>query len=176
MLSWLAKYLFSASSAAPVCITFAVMAWFKGELALTWMMISFALIITFLFLYVFIHIKNELSQTTLSINSVSSANKEITNYFLAYLFPIIGADSIISDWRIAIFFYLCFFFYLSFSSSYHFNPLLFLMGYKIYEATDPTGRGIVILSKEEIRKGNLKNMVVKEITPYMYLIEKINYE
>lgn len=176
MLSWLAKYLFSASSAAPVCITFAVMASFKGELIFAFMMILFALIIAFLFLYVFIHIKNEIPIATLSINSVSSANKEITNYFLAYLFPIIGADNIISDWRIAIFFYLCFFFFLSFSSSYHFNPLLFLMGYRIYEATDLTGRGIVILSKEEIRKGNLKNMDVKEITSYMYLIEKINYE
>lgn len=187
MLNSIFKYFFVASSGAPVLLTLAFMAWVKppkqgiSEINYTLMITIFLVIassiLIFSFIWVFYHIKQDLpNPTKLSLNSISPANKEVTEYFLAYLFPIIGSDALISDWRITIFFCVSMFVYIAFSSSYHFNPIIPLMGYRLYSAEDTSGRTISILSKDELRRGNFQNLKVKEITTYMYIIEEITDE
>lgn len=104
-----------------------------------------------------------------NIESISPANKEVTNYFLSYLFPLLGTDSIASDWKYAIFFYVSLLFYISFSENYNFNPLLSLLGYKFYEAEDDTGVGFVLISKEIITDVRCESFKVVKLTDYTYL-------
>lgn len=85
-----------------------------------------------------------------NINSLSPANKEVTNYFLSYLFPLLGTDSISENKSYALFFYFSLLFYICFSENYNFNPVLSLHGYKFYEAEDDTGVGFVLISKSVI--------------------------
>lgn len=185
MLNSILKYLFIASSATPVLLTLAFMAWIKPpkpEIDYTYTMIALliiaAIILMTSFLWIYYHIKKDLpNPTKLSLNSISPANKEVTEYFLAYLFPIIGSDALISDWRVTVFFCVSMFGYMAFSSSYHFNPIIpLLLRYKLYSAEDTSGRAISLLSKDELRRGNFKDLKVKEITAYMYIIEEITDE
>ncbi|MDZ6677723.1 hypothetical protein U4W30_10785, partial [Escherichia coli] len=109
------------------------------------------------------------SVTSKKLTTASPADKEITNYFLTYLFPLISGPDAFMDIRIASFFAVSLFFYISFSGSYSFNPLLSFWGYKYYEAEDDTGVSFVILSKKPLLKasGNRVNLI--KLTDYTYI-------
>ncbi|ECC7170087.1 hypothetical protein DB406_22720, partial [Salmonella enterica] len=104
-----------------------------------------------------------------NIDSLSPANKEVTNYFLSYLFPLLGTDSIAEKKEYAIFFYVSLLFYICFSENYNFNPVLSLHGYKFYEAEDDTGVGFVLISKEVITDIKGKQFPVVKLTDYTFL-------
>ncbi|HFS1965380.1 TPA: hypothetical protein ACHWTH_005115 [Escherichia coli] len=110
------------------------------------------------------------SVTSKKLTTASPADKEITNYFLTYLFPLISGPDAFMDIRIASFFAVSLFFYISFSGSYSFNPLLSFWGYKYYEAEDDTGVSFVILSKKPLLKasGNRVNLI--KLTDYTYIV------
>ena len=109
------------------------------------------------------------SVTSKKLTTASPADKEITNYFLTYLFPLISGPDAFMDIRIASFLAVSLFFYISFSGSYSFNPLLSFWGYKYYEAEDDTGVSFVILSKKPLLKasGNRVNLI--KLTDYTYI-------
>ncbi|WP_281114586.1 hypothetical protein [Klebsiella pneumoniae] len=111
----------------------------------------------------------KMERLTKNINSLSPANKEVTNYFLSYLFPLLGTDSISENKSYALFFYFSLLFYICFSENYNFNPVLSLHGYKFYEAEDDTGVGFVLISKSVIT--DIKNISfnVVQLTDYTYL-------
>lgn len=110
------------------------------------------------------------SVTSKKLTTAFPADKEITNYFLTYLFPLISGPDAFMDIRIASFFAVSLFFYISFSGSYSFNPLLSFWGYKYYEAEDDTGVSFVILSKKPLLKasGNRVNLI--KLTDYTYIV------
>jgi hypothetical protein len=90
----LARLLLTASSIAPVCFTLIFIGWVTDS---TWLVkysfitavVSWVLCIS---LVKFCEIKSETLYK--NISSLSPANKEVTNYFLSYLFPLLGTDSI----------------------------------------------------------------------------------
>ncbi|HFV0165104.1 TPA: hypothetical protein ACM39E_004764 [Escherichia coli] len=113
--------------------------------------------------------EKQLEPLTKNISSVSPANKEVTNYFLSYLFPLLGTDSIAENKAYALFFYLSLLFYISFSENYNFNPVLSLIGYKFYEAEDDTGVGFVLISKSVITDIKDIKFTVIQLTDYTFL-------
>ena len=164
-----ARLLLTASSIAPVCITLIFIGLVKN---VNWLIYSSAIIciVSFFSCVFFIRFAQiNLVELNKNIDSISPANKEVTNYFLSYLFPLLGTDSIATDWRYAIFFYISLLFYISFSENYNFNPLLSLLGYKFYEAEDDTGVGFVLISKEVITDVRFRNFKVVKLTDYTYL-------
>lgn len=170
MLNSSAKYLLTASSVAPVCITLAFVGAVNKHYAFATVNLAIALI-SFFFCWLIINlIRKHISVTHVNLRSIKPANKEITNYFLAYLFPLITDDKLIADWYLACFFYISLFIYVGFSGSYSFNPLLSLLGYKFYEAEDDTSVSFVLISKENIRQGCVDNLKVVQVTDYTYLI------
>ncbi|WIJ65181.1 hypothetical protein OI978_04060 [Serratia nevei] len=91
------------------------------------------------------------------------------SYFLTYLFPLISGPDAFMDVRIASFFALSLFFYISFSGSYSFNPLLSFWGYKYYEAEDDTGVSFVVLSKKPLLRASGKRIDLIKLTDYTYI-------
>ncbi|AWR61196.1 hypothetical protein ACK4RQ_08470 [Proteus mirabilis] len=165
----LARLLLTASSIAPVCITLAFIGFIKDSMWLVYSSVTVC-VLSFFSCVFFIHIaKQRLCELTKNIDSISPANKEVTNYFISYLFPLLGTDSISTDWKYALFFYASLLFYISFSENYNFNPLLSVMGYKFYEAEDDTGVGFVLISKDVILDIKNKKFTVVQLTDYTYL-------
>lgn len=165
----LARLMLTASSIAPVGITLFFIGYMKCTPWLMWS--SFAIFLVSVVLLCFFlnyGIKN-IPPLHKTINSVSPANKEVTNYFLSYLFPLLGTDSIAEKWQYAVFFYASLIIYVSFSENYNFNPLLSILGYKFYEAEDDTGVGFVLISKKVITDAQGVSLEVIKLTDYTYI-------
>ncbi|MBH3080082.1 hypothetical protein I5N00_14015 [Serratia sp. JKS000199] len=103
------------------------------------------------------------------VDTISPANKEVTNYFLSYLFPLLGTDAIADKWQYAAFFYFSLVFYICFSENYNFNPLISALGYKFYEAEDNTGVGFVLISREVITNLKDRDFEVIQLTDYTFM-------
>ncbi len=164
-----ARILLTASSIAPVCVTLMFIGYVKHA---HWLIYSSLIVCLFSWFscVFFIHFaKKNIIVLNKNIDSISPANKEVTNYFLSYLFPLLGTDAISSDWKYALFFYASLLFYISFSENYSFNPLLSILGFKFYEAEDNTGVGFVLISKEIIFDVKGKDFAVIQLTDYTYL-------
>ncbi|EOO6339304.1 hypothetical protein OGK10_RS22035 [Escherichia coli] len=169
MLNKLAKYLLTASSVAPVFFTLAFLSCISKHYKFMFAYLSLCVIILLLCFLIVKHSIKYNSVTSKKLTTASPADKEITNYFLTYLFPLISGPDAFMDIRIASFFAVSLFFYISFSGSYSFNPLLSFWGYKYYEAEDDTGVSFVILSKKPLLKasGNRVNLI--KLTDYTYI-------
>ncbi|MDR2265527.1 MAG: hypothetical protein LBE93_19075 [Enterobacter asburiae] len=164
-----ARILLTAGSIAPVGITLIFIGVMKNAWWLVWT--SFGVFILSLVLVVFFmqYAIRNMGSCYKTIDSISPANKEVTNYFLSYLFPLLGTDSIAEHWQYALFFYASLLFYVSFSENYNFNPIISIMGYKFYEAEDSTGVGFVLITKEIIPGVHERNFEVIQLTDYTYI-------
>lgn len=120
--------------------------------------------------YFFLHYANKnLPSLYKNVETISPANKEVTNYFLSYLFPLLGTDSIADKWQYAVFFYISLIVYICFSENYNFNPLISALGFKFYEAEDDTGVGFVLISKEVITNLKNRDFEVIQLTDYTFM-------
>ncbi len=165
----LARLLLTASSIAPVCITLIFIGWVTQSTWLVKYSLMTALISWLLCIGLVKFAEKKLETLYKNIDSLSPANKEVTNYFLSYLFPLLGTDSIAEKKEYAIFFYISLLFYICFSENYNFNPVLSLHGYKFYEAEDDTGVGFVLISRDVITDIKGKNFPVVKLTDYTFL-------
>ncbi|MEH8417367.1 hypothetical protein [Klebsiella pneumoniae] len=165
----LARLLLTASSIAPVCATLFFIGFVKETVWLMNYSLYVGLASWCLAIGLVKYADCKMERLTKNINSLSPANKEVTNYFLSYLFPLLGTDSISENKSYALFFYFSLLFYICFSENYNFNPVLSLHGYKFYEAEDDTGGGFVLISKSVIT--DIKNISfnVVQLTDYTYL-------
>ncbi|MDE1188216.1 MAG: hypothetical protein PW844_17265 [Pantoea sp.] len=165
----LARILLTASSIAPVSITLIFIGFMKCKPWLIWS--SFAVcLVSFISVVFFLRYASQnITPLFKNISSISPANKEVTNYFLSYLFPLLGTDSIADKWQYALFFYASLLIYVSFSENYNFNPLISILGYKFYEAEDDTGVGFVLISKKVITDVQGKDFEVIQLTDYTFI-------
>ncbi|WP_337239169.1 hypothetical protein [Proteus faecis] len=165
----LARLLLTASSIAPVCVTLIFIGWATDSNWLIKYSLVTALVSWFLCIGLIKFAECKLETLHKNIDSLSPANKEVTNYFLSYLFPLLGTNSIAEKKEYAIFFYLSLLFYICFSENYNFNPVLSLHGYKFYEAEDDTGVGFILISKDVITDIKGKEFPVVQLTDYTFL-------
>ena len=165
----LARLLLTGSSIAPVCVTLIFIGYMNHNSWLIYTSLITAIISWLLCLTLITVAKKKFEPLSKNINSISPANREVTNYFLSYLFPLLGIDSIAKDPWYAIFFYSSLLIYISFSENYNFNPVLALHGYKFYEAEDNTGVGFILISKEIIINIKDVKFEVVKLTEHTFL-------
>ncbi|HFP0713459.1 TPA: hypothetical protein ACHLB2_005087, partial [Escherichia coli] len=90
MLNKLAKYLLTASSVAPVFFTLAFLSCISKHYKFMFAYLSLCAIILLLCFLIVKHSIKYNSVTSKKLTTASPADKEITNYFLTYLFPLIS--------------------------------------------------------------------------------------
>lgn len=165
----IARFLLTASSIAPVGITLIFIGIMKEKPWLVWSSFAVCLASFVSVIFFLCYANNNVAPLYKNISSISPANKEVTNYFLSYLFPLLGTDSIADKWEYAAFFYFSLIVYVSFSENYNFNPLISILGYKFYEAEDDTGVGFVLISKNVITDVQGKDFEVIQLTDYTFI-------
>lgn len=172
MLNKFARYALTASSIAPVCITLAFLAYINNNWMILSVSVSLALIsISLCYLIIKLSLRYS-SNTIKNLVSASPADREITNYFLTYLFPLIAGPTTFMDWKIATFFYVSLFFYIKHSSSYSFNPIVsVLFGYRFYEAEDDTGVSFVLMTRKPLLDAKIKSVSVIKLTEHTYIYQ-----
>ncbi|HCB3512859.1 TPA: hypothetical protein MYV44_003841, partial [Klebsiella pneumoniae] len=107
----LARLLLTASSIAPVCATLFFIGFVKETVWLMNYSLYVGLASWCLAIGLVKYADCKMERLTKNINSLSPANKEVTNYFLSYLFPLLGTDSISENKSYALFFYFSLLFY-----------------------------------------------------------------
>jgi len=165
----IARFLLTASSIAPVGITLIFIGIIKQKPWLVWSSFGVCVLSFVSVVYFLSYAKKHSASLFKTIDSISPANKEVTNYFLSYLFPLLGTDSIADKWQYALFFYVSLLIYISFSENYNFNPLISLLGYKFYEAQDNTGVGFVLISKKVITDIKDIDFEIIQLTDYTFM-------
>lgn len=170
MIKYFWRLLLTASSIAPVCFTVSFIGFVNKNDYLLYISLTIGLSISLACIITIYFANKQLQILKKMVISVTPANKEITNYFLSYVFPLLGSDTIFQNTDMTIFFFACLILYTLFSQSYNFNPLLSLFGYKFYEAQDSTGVGFVLLSKITLESIDPKKSVnVKQLCDYIYI-------
>ncbi|MBS9435895.1 hypothetical protein EAE91_01465 [Photorhabdus noenieputensis] len=169
-LSKLARFALTATSVAPVCITLAYLAFIQKNYIMLGVYITIGVISVFLCIIILKYSIHHSGRTKKNIKTATPANKEVTNYFLTYLFPLLSASGTFFDWKIAAFFYISLLAYVSFSEGYSFNPLLSFFGYKFYEAEDETGISFVLITKRDLFLVNNDRLDVIKLTAHTYIV------
>ena len=110
-----------------------------------------------------------------SMHSYNNKNhKEYLPVYLSYFFvslSISGSSQEGLAYGVLLVFVLIIWVFTSLTTTYYFNPLLLLMGYKFYNVTSNNGIELFILSRRIIRK-NEKNIIfpkLKKLTETVYL-------
>lgn len=170
MAKYIYRLLLTASSIAPVCFTVSFIGFTKNNSCLLYIPLASGIFVC-LFCIIIVHlIKQRVQISKIKIVSVMPANKEIANYFISYIFPLLGADSIFENLSMTIFFFVCLVLYILFSVTYNFNPLLSLLGYKFYEAQQKNGFKFILLSKTNLDSIDDKESInVKQLSNYIYI-------
>lgn len=169
MLSKFAKIALTATSIAPVFITL----WFV-KFSNNWYWgdgIEYLIITMFLTLICWGLLslsRKRLQKLPLVINSVKTADNEMIGFIVAYLLPLINKSSLDVDIRVLIFVIFLLFLVIITSNSYHFNPLIGLLGYHFYEVTLSSGVSFVLLSQRNIRDCKSIQYVV-HLSEYMIM-------
>lgn len=171
MFSRFAKGLFVATSLAPVLAAFAMKDLADGKTIYdTIPLIAVALLLPLVCWLLIVFARRQLERQNLVITKVTSTDKEILAYLVAYLLPLLAKDSI--DYRdtpgVTAFVFGIIFLAVLHSNSFHFNPLLGCIGYHFYEIEADDGMTYLLITSETVRKQKMTSQVV-QLAEYIFL-------
>lgn len=168
MLSNFAKFLLVATSIAPILVTFGIVELSQPDISWWRVVFYFALgAVLLLLCWAIVRVATaKMQRLPFRPASIKSADSEVVGFMVAYLLPLVTAGR---PQLVILVGALCVVGVLVWgASAYHINPLLNLLGYKIYEVTDTDGATYLLLCKRGIRKAKeLRNVV--QLTDHMVL-------
>lgn len=137
--------------------------WFYG---LGYLITTVVLILVFLLIVKLA--KSKLEVLKIEIEEIKTADNETVSFIIVYLLPLANGVTDSFNIPILIFVAIFFFFIVLSTNSYHFNPLINLVGYHFYEAKVKGGITYILLSKKNISTSKSLNEVY-HLTEYMIL-------
>lgn len=110
----------------------------------------------------------------LPAQKVSSANKDYLPVYLSYFFVSLSIPGSVQEgivYEVLIVFVFIIWIFTSLTTTYYFNPLLLLMGYKFYNVISNNGIELFIVSRRVIRKNetNITFPKLKKLTELVYI-------
>ena len=110
----------------------------------------------------------------LPAQKVSSANKDYLPVYLSYFFVSLSIPGSVQEgivYEVLIVFVFIIWIFTSLTTTYYFNPLLLLMGYKFYNVISNNGIELFIISRRVIRKNetNITFPKLKKLTELVYI-------
>lgn len=127
--------------------------------------------------WIFVQIAKKVSPNDslkLPAQKVSSANKDYLPVYLSYFFVSLSIPGNVPDGTsydvLAVFIFIIWIF-TTLTTTYYFNPLLLLMGYKFYNVTSNNGIELFVISRRCVRKNetNITFPNLKKLTEIVYL-------
>jgi len=171
MFNKVAKFLFVATSLAPILCVFAVCDINNGNGYLWAGCLCFTALCLVFVCWCFLRVMSkQVAKEPIKIRSLVSTDKEMLAYMIAYLLPIISGgtmdirDNTLVSLTVLVILVLCVFH----TNAFHFNPLLAVFGYHFCEITTPTGNTAMLLTKR-IHRSQQQTLNVKELWDLVYL-------
>ena len=123
---------------------------------------------------VFSKIANPKDSLRLPVQKVSSANKDYLPVYLSYFFVSLSIPGSVHEgiaYEVLIVFILIIWIFTSLTTTYYFNPLLLLTGYKFYNVTSNNGIELFVISRRVIRKNETEITfpMLRKLTEIVYI-------
>lgn len=168
MLSKVAKLMLTSTAIAPVLLTYAWVAFQSGDSCVAIVLSAACVTLIFVCWLLLRYAKNNLERMSFKPVSIEAADRENMGFLLLYLLPLFTAQFDALNWNVWIPAILIFAAVVATGYSYHFNPLLGLMGWHFYKVGTAEGVTYVLITKKQLR--NATDMVeIGQLTEYIVL-------
>lgn len=169
MLGSVAKVLLVSTAFAPVLLTLAFVRYVQGEIdTRTAVYAGLALALMSTCVLVLLVAKRALQVIPFSVDSIRTADKEIVAFVLSYLLPLAKLAPTAVDWRVNFFVLSLLIVIVLTTHSYHFNPLLGLLGYHFYEVSTTDKVAFILITRKDMRnKAQITSVV--QLTDYIVM-------
>jgi len=168
MLSWVAKLLLTSTAIAPVLVTYAWVAWRAGETRTSVVLLMLCALLIIVCRWVLGYAKRHLERLKFRPTTVEAADRENMGFLLIYLLPLFTAEFTTLNWQIWAPAIAIFAAVVATGYSYHFNPLLGLLGWHFYRVGTEQGVTFVLITRKHLRNAQ-ETLKVGQLTEYIVI-------
>lgn len=168
MFSRLAKTLLITSAVAPIGLVYAWVAFNEGRTYWAVGLVVACVILVGCCLWVFTSARRMLERFPFKPQSVEAADRENIAFMLLYLSPLFTAQFGQLNMTLLIPTIFIFTLLTATGYSYHFNPLLGLIGWHFYKVTSAEGVTYVMITRKQLRNTNQISQV-GQLTEYILI-------
>ncbi|EBG7527990.1 MULTISPECIES: hypothetical protein [Aeromonas] len=168
MLSGFAKLLLTGTAIAPVGLSYAWVAYMADQKTTALLMTAGSLFLVLICIWMLRYAQKNLESIPFIASTIEAADRENMAFMLLYLLPLFTASFSQLNWQIWVPVIVIFAVIASTGYSYHFNPLLGLMGWHFYKVSTPEGVTYVLVTKKELRRAQ-EGLTVVQLTEYIVL-------
>lgn len=168
MSNWLAKLLLTSTAIAPVLLTYAWVAYQAGERKEAIELLVACLFLVVVCIVLLRYAKSHLERMKFSTTTAEAADRENIGFLLLYLLPLFTSPFSTLNWQVWIPALAIFAAVVATGYSYHFNPLLGLMGWHFYRVGTEEGVTYVLITKKHLREAT-KAIEVGQLTEYIVI-------
>lgn len=168
MLSRVAKLMLTSTAIAPVLLTYAWVAFQSGDTHMAIMLAAACVVLIFICWLLLRYAKRNLERMSFKAVSIEAADRENMGFLLLYLLPLFTAQFSSLNWNVWIPAILIFAAVVATGYSYHFNPLLGLMGWHFYKVGTAEGVTYVLITKKQLRNAT-DTVEIGQLTEYIVL-------
>lgn len=168
MLNWLARLLLTSTAIAPILVTYAWMAYREGERTHALVFLMACGILVLICLRMLSYSAKHLESMEFKPSAVEVADRENSAFLLLYLLPLFTAEYGSLNWQIWVPTILVFGVVVATSYSYHFNPLLGILGWHFYKVGTDEGVTYMLITKRHL-KTSKETIEVGQLTEYIVL-------
>lgn len=168
MFSVIAKLLLTSTAIAPVALTYAWVAYQAGKSELAGGLTILCIVLVIVAVWLLRVARAQLERVTFKAVTVEAADNENIAFLLLYLLPLFTANIEALTWQVWVPMIVIFAVITATGYSYHFNPLLGMMGWHFYKVTTDEGVTYVLITKQQLRKA-AEPLQVGQLTEYILL-------
>jgi hypothetical protein len=168
MLSRIAKLLLTSTAIAPVLFTYAYVACASGAEKQGILLFLLGVVLFVLCIFLLTYCSKHLEKVDFSMTTAEVADRENIGFLLLYLLPLFTSSFSALNWNIWIPAIVVFGAVVATGYSYHFNPLLGLLGWHFYKVGTAEGITYVLITKKQLRRATT-NICVGQLTEYIVI-------
>jgi hypothetical protein len=168
MLNWLAKLLLTSTAIAPVLITYAWVAYRSGAEHQAFSLFATCIVLVGICVGMLGYSKKHLERVRFTTTTAEAADRENIGFLLLYLLPLFTSSFAALNWQVWIPAVAIFAAVVCTGYSYHFNPLLGLMGWHFYKVGTKEGVTYVLITKKHLRNAT-ETIEIGQLTEYIVL-------
>lgn len=158
----------TSTAIAPVLLTYAWVAFQSGDSCVALVLAAACVALVFVCWLLLRYAKNNLERMSFKPVSIEAADRENMGFLLLYLLPLFTAQFDALNWNVWIPAILIFAGVVATGYSYHFNPLLGLMGWHFYKVGTAEGVTYVLITKKQLRNAT-DTVEIGQLTEYIVL-------
>lgn len=168
MLSAIARIMLTASAIAPIAITYAWVAFTQDEIMVSAIALGVGTSAVLMCLVVLRYARSNLEKMNFKPKSIEAADRESIGFMMLYLLPLFTDKINTLNWSLWLPTIVVFALITAFGYSYHFNPLLGLIGWHFYKVESAEGVTYVIVTRKHLRAAS-EALTVGQLTEYILI-------